>query len=226
MNRTVRCVVPVALLLLPMLAVIAQPSYDAVAPSVDPNVLAANVVYPKDAIREGINGRVVVRALIDSTGRVERASVCESDDRLLDQAALDAVMNTQFRPGYQFGKPIRLWVSLPINFVIDGIDADNTDPAPDANPEHVTEPSFDEAELREVLVYPETARSQGIEGTVIVRVLIDELGMARRYRVKKSAGGTLNKAAIDAIYSIRFAPGVRDGEPVRSWVTVPVTFSL
>ncbi|HVK38758.1 MAG TPA: energy transducer TonB [Candidatus Kapabacteria bacterium] len=227
MNRIARCVILFAFLLFPLRAAVAQPSVpNAIEPWVDPDALAANLVYPRDAIRAGVAGRVVVRALIDTTGRVERAAVFESDDRMLDQAALDAVTTTRFSPGCQDGNPINLWVSIPIVFALDGSQADTTVPAHDADLDLATEPMLDEIELAKILRYPEVARSQGVEGTVVVRVLVDELGIARRYRIEKTANTILNQAALDAIFSTRFRPGTRDGSPVRSWVTVPVTFSL
>jgi TonB family protein len=72
--------------------------------------------------------------------------------------------------------------------------------------------------------YPVTARSEGIRGTVLVRVLVDEKGLPLECRLQKSVWGTLDEAALAAARSLAFVPGKHFGRPAKFWVTVPFEF--
>ncbi len=74
--------------------------------------------------------------------------------------------------------------------------------------------------------YPEEARSRGIEGTVVLSVLVDETGRVRAVKVVSGPGGGLDQAAARAVERIRFRPAVRKGQPVAAQITYRYTFLL
>ena len=74
--------------------------------------------------------------------------------------------------------------------------------------------------------YPEDARSRGIEGTVVLSVLVDETGRVRSVKVLSGPGGGLDEAAAKAVERIRFHPAVRKGQPVAAQITYRYTFLL
>ena len=75
--------------------------------------------YPKKARRKGIEGKVVVKFVIEKNGEVGEASVVTSVNPLLDQEALRVVQSMpSFRPGTQRGKPVRVMFHLPFNFAL------------------------------------------------------------------------------------------------------------
>lgn len=73
------------------------------------------------------------------------------------------------------------------------------EPAPDAFIPVEREPGVDLAKLQKSIKYPELARRAGVEGKVIVRVLVDEKGKARRQLIEFTDNELLNQAAMDAI---------------------------
>jgi protein TonB len=76
-----------------------------------------NITYPEVAREAGIEGRVLVEALIGIDGFVEDAIVVEGYPRTgLDAAALEAVLMTRFSPAYQMDKPVRVKLAIPIVF--------------------------------------------------------------------------------------------------------------
>ena len=85
-------------------------------PGFDYGRLGALVQYPDIARRAGIEGRVVVAALINDRGLVEEAVITESDNALLNASAMRAVILTAFTPGKVNSKPIKAWVQIPILF--------------------------------------------------------------------------------------------------------------
>lgn len=74
-------------------------------------------------------------------------------------------------------------------------------------------------------VYPELARQAELEGTVLLKVGVDESGRVREVLVLRSVSG-LDKAAIDAVYQWEFLPATQRDVPVPVWITVPIRFSL
>ncbi|MFZ5981208.1 MAG: energy transducer TonB [Candidatus Zixiibacteriota bacterium] len=97
-------------------------------------------------------------------------------------------------------------------------------------------PSADEFVPLEVLpemtytekpVYPEKAEEAGIEGMVWVRSLIDKDGSVVKSEISKSSGSEeLDKSALAAAPKCLFKPGKNDKQPVASWVTYKVVFTL
>lgn len=81
---------------------------------------------------------------------------------------------------------------------------------------------------RAIITYPPMARAQKVEGTVITNVLVSESGRVLDVKILRGAGrsGALNEAAEQAMRRSSFAPAMKDGVRVKSWLTVPVEFKL
>jgi protein TonB len=72
-------------------------------------------VYPPIALSAKIQGVVIIEATIGADGRVESTRVIRSIP-LLDQAALDAVRQWEFRPTLLNGVPTPIVFSATVNF--------------------------------------------------------------------------------------------------------------
>ena len=79
--------------------------------------LSSAVKYPSKARKSGIQGRVIVKFIVEKDGSISNASIQRSADPLLDEEAL-RVINAMPRwtPGMQKGKPVRVNFSMPITF--------------------------------------------------------------------------------------------------------------
>ena len=73
-------------------------------------------VYPAIAKSARVGGTVVVEATIGTDGKVVDAHVVKSVP-LLDQAALDAVRQWEYRPSMVGGKPVPVVMTVNVNFV-------------------------------------------------------------------------------------------------------------
>lgn len=82
------------------------------------------------------------------------------------------------------------------------------------------------ARLHELVVYPELARKAGMEGLVVVKVVVEPDGTVSYPEVIRSSGDLLDNAAVDAVTQLRFRPGLQRGQPVRVSFAVPVRFRL
>jgi protein TonB len=73
-------------------------------------------VYPEVARRSGLEGSVVLRALIGTDGRVDSVVIEKSDYDLFKNAAIDAMKKARYTPAIQNGNPIRVWTDEKIDF--------------------------------------------------------------------------------------------------------------
>lgn len=81
--------------------------------------------------------------------------------------------------------------------------------------------------LREVKpTYTEDARRRGIEGDVILEIVVRRDGGVGNVRVIRGLGAGLDQRAIDAVRQWRFSPARRQGTPVDVMVEVAVEFRL
>lgn len=78
--------------------------------------IQSKIVYPEIAKRAGVEGKVYVLAFVDETGTVTDAKIIKGIGAGCDEAALDAVKKTKFKPGKQRGKPVKVQVSIPVVF--------------------------------------------------------------------------------------------------------------
>ena len=74
--------------------------------------------------------------------------------------------------------------------------------------------------------YPEIARRSGLEGTVLVHVLVTATGRVDQAVVIQGAHPLLDKAALAAARQCRFTPAQQRALKVKAWVAVPYRFRL
>ena len=73
--------------------------------------------YPEIAQEAGIEGVVVVQAFIDEKGRVKETLILKGVPNTgLDEAAMEAIRKTKFRPAKQRERAVGVWISIPVNF--------------------------------------------------------------------------------------------------------------
>jgi len=76
------------------------------------------VDYPKEAKKNGIDGTVTVSVLISKTGLVEEAEIVDGIPEL-NESAIKAVKKVKFKPGKHKGKPVNVWMDIPVQYKID-----------------------------------------------------------------------------------------------------------
>lgn len=82
------------------------------------------------------------------------------------------------------------------------------------------------AKLSQAVKYPVIARKQGIEGNVIVKIVVDTDGVPANPVILRSPSPLLDEAAVTAVMAQRFEPGKQRGRAVKVEVVIPVKFRL
>lgn len=79
----------------------------------------AHPVYPWIARLKGYEGTVLLSVEIFADGNVGNLKIKRSSGyALLDRSALEAVRAWKFEPGRRMGRPIPMWVDVPVKFVL------------------------------------------------------------------------------------------------------------
>ena len=110
--------------------------------------IKSNKLYPQEAMDRGIEGRVIAQFVVDSMGNVCEERVVRSVDAQLDGEAIRLIRNMpRWKPGKQWGRPVRVRYTIPITFAL-----------PDSATKKVIEspkpkgPTIEEAEKKPLIV--------------------------------------------------------------------------
>ena len=183
-------------------------------------ISAGRPVYPDSLRAQGIEGRVVVLVVVDSTGQAQpgTATVLRSPHPGFNQAAIDFVNGARFRPARYHGRPVAATVTVPIDFKIDRVSGAGVF-------------TVDQVDQPPVLVsteraaYPAGARTRD-EVQVLVEAVIDTTGRAEAgsVRVVSTPGPEFGAPAVAYVSSAPFRPGQIGSRKVRVRMTVVVPF--
>ncbi|RKY55132.1 MAG: hypothetical protein DRP93_03945 [Candidatus Neomarinimicrobiota bacterium] len=79
--------------------------------------IARNTVYPEIAKEAGIEGTVYVQTYIDEKGTVLKCvTVKGMPGTGLDEAAMDAIKKTKWKPAVQRDRNVGVWIAIPVTF--------------------------------------------------------------------------------------------------------------
>lgn len=79
--------------------------------------LSNNIRYPDSAQQNGVQGRVIVKFVVEKDGSISNAQVVKGVDRDLDQEALRVVKKMpKWQPGKNNGQAVRAYFTLPVQF--------------------------------------------------------------------------------------------------------------
>jgi len=187
-----------------------------------PQILSTTApVYPERLRATGKEGRVLVRAIVDTLGHVEAGSllIVDSPDSGFDGAAATAVAATAFLPGMVHGRPVRTLVTLPIQFRLaqDSV-------IPPLQLVNVEEPPV--LTTSPAPVYPASLAQGPDTATVVVAFVVDTLGKPEpnSFSIEWSPDPNFSREAIRVIRGSRFQPARLQGKAVRVILELPVRF--
>ena len=81
--------------------------------------IAENVKYRNTAKEAGVEGKVLVQAMIDETGKVVETEIVRSVSKECDMAAVEAIKKTKWLPAEKDGEKVPAEVTVPIKFKLD-----------------------------------------------------------------------------------------------------------
>jgi TonB family protein len=197
-----------------------------------------NMIYPKYAREQSVEGKVIAQFIIDKEGRISQAEIIRKVGFGLDEEALRIINNMpNWKPAKQNGKPVALRYNLPIIFKLTETTktpvATHEPPAPKQDDiitfaEQMPEFNGDlQKYLAKNINYPTSARELGLSGKVIASFVVEKDGSVSNVEILRAAGKDFDAEAIRVIKSMpNWKPGKQNGKPVRIRFTLPITFAL
>lgn len=216
--------------------------------------IAKNLRYPVKAQKEGIQGRVIARFIVEKDGSVSNLAVARrSASSELDAEAI-RVLSTmpKWTPGKQRGKEVRVKYTVPIAFKLSGPEVEEIKdsklmevvvvgyaPKDDIiTPEVVLEsaeimPKYPGGAsglmsyLARNIKYPFDAQQSKTQGRVVIQMIVNKDGHVISPKVIQSVSPSLDAEAIRVVMGMpRWEPGKNDGQTVAVQYTLPITFKL
>jgi protein TonB len=72
---------------------------------------------PARVVQKQVEGKVVIRLLVDEDGRVERIKIMKAEPQgLFEEPVKEAAKQWRYQPAQYQGKPVKTWIEVPMNF--------------------------------------------------------------------------------------------------------------
>lgn len=218
--------------------------------------LSENVNYPTIAQENGIQGRVICSMVVNKDGSISDVQVVRGVDPSLDKEAVRVIgAMPNWKPGKQRGNEVAVRYTLPVVFrlstgdnlltkeeqqelaskgkvdeLVISVPANAKDEVfvvVEENPEF---PGGNEAMMKflsENIEYPKIAHENGIQGRVILSMVVEKDGSVSEVKAVRGVDPSLDAEAIRVIESMpKWTPGKQKGKEVRVGYTLPVVFRL
>lgn len=209
--------------------------------------LSANIRYPEAAHKAGTQGRVTVQFVVGKDGSIGNVSILRSVDPALDAEAIRVISGMpKWKPGTQKGEPVNVKYTVPVMFRLTPEPVDKIGEtvvtAVCKTPASVTGEVYDAVDkmpefpggmtglmqhLSKNIRYPAEAHTKGIQGRVIVSVIINTEGKVTNAQIVQGVAPSLDAEALRVTGTMPdWTPGTKDGKPVNVKYTFPVVFRL
>ncbi len=177
-------------------------------------------VYPAVAKAAGIEGTVLLNAVIAKDGHMKNLQVI-SGPAMLQQSSMDAVKQWVYKPYLLKGEPVEVETQIHVIYALGAKHPEKNDAQPEEKAEAASTPKLIESVDAE---YPPEAKAAHQEGLVIVKTKIDASGQPTVLGVEGPE--VFWKSAKVAVERYRFQPAMKDGQPVEATLNVEVNFKF
>jgi len=188
--------------------------------------------YPEEAKRVGVEGQVILQAVVTKEGAVKKIEVLKSTSpgHGFEDAAIEAVKLWRYTPALYKGMPVDVYFTIAVAFDLSShithakpggagpvLAGKNGVKSPVRIPQTYVKP-----------IYPEKARNAKISCEIILQIVITVDGRVRDVEVLQSSspGYGFEEAAKEAVRQWRYEPAMKDNRPVEVYFTVKVDFTI
>lgn len=129
---------------------------------------------------------------------------------------------------FSMTKPLaKWWLCLGVILFSPAVFSQGTEPSPDDFVYAEKEPvALNLAEVRKTIGYPQAAIQKNLEGTVVLRILVDDKGNYVKHKIIRTTDALFTEAVETHAPSLRFTPALSGGKPMMFWVNIPFNFKL
>lgn len=227
-------------------------AYEPPGPKMTQNVLKkfinTHLVYPTTAFNNKTQGVVKIEFTVNKEGIIESRKVIGSVSQGVDSAALSLFDLILWEPAYSYGKAIEGEGEFKIRYSVSkyesivkkrGYDqlpspADSVDtsgkiyviksldvvPKAQLDSNYISVQDF----ILKNIVFPESAAKVEISGVVKLKLVIETSGLPSNIMVIEPVGGGCTEEAIRIVQLIKWMPGFKDGQAVRTCFNISIRF--
>ena len=212
--------------------------------------IAEEMQYPESALKEGIQGIVLLKFLVDKDGTIKNLSVVKSVCPEIDAEAMRIFRMLLWEPASKLGYKIVSEQDFQIKFDVkkyhrvckqrgyekstnpfEPVDTSNfiyTSAAIEKAPK----PVFTDKDMTlnqfigKNIIYPEAAYKQDISGKVTLGFIVEPTGRISNIIIIKPVGGGCSQEAIRLLKLLHWLPGIKNEMAVRTQTSLEISFSL
>lgn len=173
------------------------------------NWISKNMTYPEECRKQGIEGRVVIKFVVNKDGSIVDAEAVKSPHPALAEEGLRVVKSMpKWKPAKEGGKVVRSRFNIPIVFRLDGgKKTQYTSPQKPQSPQSLTDeqkavhdwfgaqPEL-MTHLNKNIRYPKECQEQGFEGRVLVSIAVEKDGSVSVEKSEYKPASSKNDASV------------------------------
>jgi TonB family protein len=186
-----------------------------------------NIIYPLNAYKNKLEGKVLVQIVIKINGQVGDAKIIRPVSAELDSEALRVVRLSRWHPGIQHGTKVAVAFIVPINFKLpqvtkttDTITGLATDTLLFYKVEQMPQPPKEFGEYMFKTLASDSAHKT--TGSIILQFVVEKNGSLSHFLILKSLNPYWDKEIVKVVSnSGTWYPGVKNGKVVRCVYTFP-----
>lgn len=188
----------------------------------------SQIRYPAEALKRGIEGRVVLSFIVECDGSVSTIELLQSPDRILSEEARRVVSSSpKWTPGRQNGHLVRVRYMLPVDFSIPKEKTTAQKPGVASMQFEIGNLNAFRSWAMQRLRYPAGAREQQTEGSVVATFTVGRDGRVDDIRIAGKPDPQLAEEVRRVVKaSPAWSPASRNGEATTVTVTLPVSFRI
>lgn len=190
--------------------------------------IKTNLVYPSSAVVSEINGKVFAKFTIDTVGNVICPEILTSLTPDCDNEVLRLIKAMpKWIPGKQSQKKVFVSLSMNFEFLYDSSKYDLVYKFVEQMPQFPGGDSAMLAFINSNLIYPDSAKINKIEGTVVVACIVDKYGNVISPALIRGIYPPCDQEALRILTVMpAWIPGRHNGKNVKVSFTLPIRFKL
>lgn len=204
----------------------------------------------------GVDQHVITRFVVSKEGLIQDVEIVQGISETLNRKALTLINNMpRWMPGQQSNQAVAARVELPIRFIVPAppiepaakpASKEATNPLPNntglQNPTKDSTPVYKVVErmpsftlgqaallqyLDQNIEYPKIAKENGVQGMVVVQMIVEIDGSLSNVHVVKGIGAGCDEEAMRVVKLMpKWIPGMQRGKTVRVQFNLPIRFKL
>lgn len=188
--------------------------------------------FPEGMLGSIHGADVMAEVTIDEEGRPRSPVILQSTHPLYNQAMIDGILQTSFRPGLRDGRPAAIKTLARVRFAAgngdrDLLEFDSPKKKAEGNvPAHLRFEQPPKSINVVIPVHPYALLQKGVEGSAELLAMIDDQGRVVATHVVSCTHAEFGQALAAACEWYVFKPGLRNGRPASGLVQLGHQFTL